>query len=100
MSSQKEALVESRDFWRESARHDRKQFLASFAMAAAGLTLAGVGISTMASGDIAGGALEFVIGGGYAAAFTKTGLDEVQDFADMTALTAVRQSQINELGES
>lgn len=98
MNTRREFLIESRDSWKESANHDRKQFLASFAIAATGLTLAGVGIGTMIGGDV-GGAIELVVGGGMAVAFGKTGISEVQDFADMTAQTAVRQSQINELAE-
>ncbi|HUD03416.1 MAG TPA: hypothetical protein VMR51_01390 [Patescibacteria group bacterium] len=100
MSSQKEFLEESRDSWSESAKHDRKQFLASFTIAATGLALAGVGIGTAFSGDVIGGVIEIGVGGALAFASARQGLGEVQDFAEMTAQTAVRQSQIDELTEA
>ena len=100
MSSQRESLEESRDFWQESAKHDKKQFLASLVIAATGVTLVSVGIGTIVKGDLAGGALEIAVGAGLAAPSVKMGLDEIQDFADMTAQTAVRQSQIDELTEA
>jgi preprotein translocase subunit Sss1 len=99
MSSQKEFLEESRDFWSESIKYDKKQFLASFAIAATGLTLAGVGVGTVMGGDVMGGLLELGFGGGLAIALGKQGLDEVQDFADMTAQTAIRQNEIDQLAE-
>ncbi len=97
MKRQRESLEESIDSWAESARHDRKQFLASFAIAATGVGVFGIGIKTALSGDVPGGVLEMGIGGGLAATFGKIGLGEVQDFADMTAQTAVRQNQLDEL---
>jgi len=100
MSSQRESLEESRDFWEQSAKGDRRQFLASFAIAAAGVALVGVGIGTIIKGDLAGGALGVVVGTGFAVPSVKMGLGEVQDFADMTAQTAVRQNQIDELTEA
>ncbi|HLB66429.1 MAG TPA: hypothetical protein VJJ78_02450 [Candidatus Saccharimonadales bacterium] len=99
MKNQRETLEESRDSWTESASHDRKQFLASFAITATGIVLVGIGIKTALSGDVSGGVLEMGVGGGLATTFGKMGLSEVQDFANMTAQTAVRQSQLDELIE-
>jgi hypothetical protein len=43
-------------------------------------------------GEDIGGALELLVGGPFALAFGKIGLSEIQDFADMTAQTVVRQN--------
>lgn len=99
MKSKREVLEESIGNWAESARHDRKQFLASFAIAATGIGLVGIGIKTALSGDVPGGVFEMGFGGGIATTFGKIGLSEIQDFAEMTALTEVRQNQLNELVE-
>jgi len=99
MKDQRESLEESRDFWAESANYDKKQFLASFVIVATGIGLFGIGIKTALSGDIQGGVLEMGVGGGMAVAFGKIGLGEIQDFADMTAKTSVRQNQLDELAE-
>ncbi|MDB5170676.1 MAG: hypothetical protein JWO35_370 [Candidatus Saccharibacteria bacterium] len=99
MSSQKELLEGSRDFWSESIKHDKKQLLASFAMAATGLTVVGIGVRTIIGGDAVGGLIELGVGGALAIALGKQGLDEVQDFADMIAQTAIRQNKIDQLVE-
>lgn len=64
MNSQKVPLEVSRDFWAESAAHDRKQFLSSFVIAATGIVLVGVGIKTALDSDIAGGFLAIGVGSG------------------------------------
>lgn len=99
MKSQRDALEKSRDSWAESARECKKQFLASFVIAAAGIGLVGVGIKTVLEGDVPGGVLEVGAGGGLATTFGKIGLEEIQDFADMTSKTAVRQSQLDQLAK-
>ncbi len=97
MSRKRELLEESRDFWQEEANYDKRNFLASFTITAAGLTLAGVGIGTLSKGDVTGGLAEVIFGGGVAIASAKLALGEVIDFADMSAKTAVIQSQIDQL---
>ena len=98
MSSKKDFLKESRDSWLECARGDRIQFLASLAITAAGFVVVGVGLDTLISGNL-GGTLELAAGSVVAIAFGKISLNGIQNFADMTAITAVRQSQIDELDE-
>ena len=99
MSSQREFLIESRDTWQEQAKYCRSQFLGSFAIAASGLTLAGVGIGTIINGNVVGGAIGLAAGSAIAITSGKEGLGEVQDFADMTARTAIRQHEIDQLAE-
>lgn len=99
MSSQRKFLEESIDSYRESARHDKNQFLASFVIAATGIALAGVGIGSMINGNIAGGAAELGIGSTMAVVFGQLGLKDVRSFTDMTAQIAVRQYQIEQLAE-
>jgi hypothetical protein len=89
-------LEESRKSWAESAQHDKKQFLGSFALVSASVCVIGIGVKTIIDGDITGGTAAIAVGGGMSFAFGKEMLLEIQDYAEMTAVVAVRQSQLDQ----
>lgn len=99
MKSEREMLEESHDFWEESAKTDKKQFFASFAIAAGGAAMVGFGISRALDGDIVGASLAIGAGGVAASTGTDLGLREIQDYADSSANKAIWQHQLDQLLE-
>lgn len=99
MTNRRELLEESKDSWIKSARHDKSQFLASFALTAVGIGLAGVGVKTALSGDVGGGIIEISAGTGITGLFGGLAVSEVEDYAHSTAQIVAKQHQIDELAE-
>ncbi len=71
--------------------------MASLAIAASGVTLAGIGIGTMMQGEITAGTLGLTVGSAITAAGGNLAMGEIQAYADLTAKAAERQYQIDQL---
>lgn len=99
MDNRIELLEESRNSWQESAEHDKKQFLASFAMTATGAFLTGVGTNATIDKDVRGGITGIAIGAIMAISSAKVVMEEIHDFAEMSARANTRQQQINEIAD-
>lgn len=97
MFGKKEFLEESIEGWKEAEKNDRFQFLASFTVAATGICMTGVGIKTIAEGDVGNGIAAVVIGGGVATGFGRAGLHEISDYADSHSRVVARQEKLNKL---
>ncbi len=95
MNRHRKFLVESRDFWQESANYDKKQILASFAIASTGIAYIGVGIGTIINGNLASGVVEVGVGSAIAIPYFKMSLSGIKDYAESTAITAVRQNELD-----
>ncbi len=91
-------LLESRDFWRTSTEHDKRQLLLSLGIGGAGLFLAGVGIIGTVAGAPEVGVPAVVFGGALTYLGTKDASSELNDMLEMQALTSQRELQLHELG--
>jgi len=94
MESTIELLEESRNNWQDEANHERRQIKSSLFLVVGSAALAGIGIGTILGGEISGGILEVAVGVSFSYLFAKVGLDEVQQYAEMTSLANERQHQI------
>jgi hypothetical protein len=99
MANQRELLEESKDSWIRSARHDKFQFLGSFALTAVGIGLAVVGVKTGLSGDVGGSIIEISAGTGLTGLFGSLGASEIEDFIDSRDQVIAMQRQIDGLAE-
>ena len=64
MSSQREKLEESKDFWQESANHDMRQSFLSLGVAASGSATAAIGLLATFEGQPIIGVPVIVVGAG------------------------------------
>ncbi|MBI4101195.1 hypothetical protein HY441_01825 [Candidatus Microgenomates bacterium] len=96
MENEKTWLENSRDSWLESAKHDKRQAMASFVIAASGAFMAGEGTMLALDGRPVG---ILLAGGGalLSAGFGRMGKQELTGAMRTQAQAGVRQYQIEQL---
>lgn len=80
-SNMEQTYRDFQSFWEETARYDRRSYLASFALAGASMIGVGAGIESVATGD-ATGILAITLGGLGAVAFGKIGMSGIDDYTE------------------
>jgi|SRR3989344_4828557 len=100
MSDRKQQLSESRDFWQESAKHDKRQALASFAVAACGVSAATVGALASIEGEPIIGVPAIVVGAGLLISGYRQARSEIESAMDVQGLVAIRQHELDKLEPS
>lgn len=100
MIDREEHYQDEIDFWRESAKHDKKSFKISFAIAVGGTGLIGLGVKSFMEGDPVSGLLAVGSGAFMTGSLAKVGLDEIDDYADSTARVAQAQRSLGEIHNS
>jgi hypothetical protein len=89
----KRIIEQSRDFWDESAEHDKKQLKLSLAIGGMGLGLAGVGVMGILAGAPIEGGLAVALGGGLTATGAESAKSEIQMMLEAKAIAARRGLQ-------
>lgn len=97
MRSEKEFLTDSRDSWQESANHDKKQALASFAIAASGISLATSGAIAGFEGAPVIGIPAFLVGVAVSIHSYRDAKFEIERAMKMQGLADIKQHELDNL---
>lgn len=86
-----ERLLESKDFWQESAEYQKAQLRLSVAIGSGGLVLAGVGLGLAISGHPAEGIVAIGSGGTLAYVGGKETISDFEDYKEINDKVASRE---------